>query len=64
MTVPAHVYAAAVRAYTLASTDLFADDEAVRLWARERWPQVDVDNGWPCQVVFWVMSIAAQDGHG
>lgn len=63
MIVPADVYRAAVRAYVLSSTDLFADDETVRLWARQRWPEVAVDEGWPCVVVWWVMSMAAQEGH-
>jgi len=61
--IPKKVYDAAVRVYILSSTDLFADDETVRVWAKQRWPNAAVDDGCPCQVVWWVMSIAAQDGH-
>ena len=61
--VPAAVYLAARRAYVLSSTALFADDEAAREWAVRRWPSSPVDEMPPALVAFWVMSIAAQDGH-
>ena len=61
--VPADVYRAARRAYTLLSTDLFADHESVRHWALKRWPQSPIDGMAPELVAFWVMSIAAQEGH-
>jgi hypothetical protein len=66
--VPADVYAAARRAYVLSSRDLFGDDETVRAWAEARWgraarDELDGGRGWPWLLAFWVMSIAAQDGH-
>lgn len=61
--IPAAVYRSAIRAYILSSLNLSTDDETVRAWARGQWPNVNIDDMRPELVVFWVISIAAVDGH-
>lgn len=63
MKAPSNVYSAARRAYILSSTDLYADDEVSREWAKTRWPTKPIDDIQPTEVAFWIMSIAIQDGY-
>lgn len=58
--VPADVYAAAVRIWIRSRTATEHDEAIVRWWAVHRWPECVPLS--PSVRVFWVLSIAAQDG--